>query len=209
MSESVWVGLCGRSGAGKGYISSLFAQWGIPSVDTDRVYREMTGPTDTLSACMKELVCAFGEEILCPDGSLNRRALADTVFAEGGDSARRELNRITHAHILRQTRQIADVYSKAGAPFVLIDAPLLFESGFDVFCRYTVCVTAPDDVCVSRIKARDGLTETEARRRLAAQISGEELVRLCDFAIVNDGIRPVKEQAEQIYKAIVETGGIK
>ena len=208
MSESVWVGLCGRSGAGTGYISSLFAQWGIPSVDTDRVYREMTGPADTLSACMKELVCAFGEEILCPDGSLNRRFLSDLVFSDAGESARKTLNQITHTHILNRTRQLADAFAEAGNPIVLIDAPLLFESGFDSLCRFTVCVSAPDEVCVSRIMVRDGLTESEARRRLASQIPRDELESRCDFTVVNDETLPLCVQVEEIYNAIVRSVGV-
>ena len=208
MCESVWIGLCGRSGAGKGYISRLFAERGIPSVDTDAVYREMTGPADELSPCMRELVGEFGEEILNPDGSLNRRFLSDLVFSDTGDDARKTLNRITHAHILHRTRQLADAFADKGNPMVLIDAPLLFESGFDSFCRFTVCVSAPDEVCVSRIMTRDGLTEAEARRRLASQIPREELEARCDFTVVNDGIAPLSEQVAEIYNAIVRSVGV-
>jgi dephospho-CoA kinase len=208
MCESVWIGLCGRSGAGKGYISLLFSERGIPAIDTDAVYREMTAPADVLSPCMRDLVSEFGEGILNPDGSLNRRFLADLVFSDTGENARKTLNRITHAHILHRTRQLAEAYADAGSPMVLIDAPLLFESGFDSLCRFTVCVSAPDEVCVARIMTRDGLTEAEARRRLASQIPREELEERCDFTVVNDGIRPLADQVEGIYNAIVRSVGV-
>ena len=209
-SRPVIIGLCGRSGAGKGLVSSIFAEMGIPSVDTDAVYRALTAPAadkESLSPCMKELVGAFSEQILADDLSLDRRAMADIVFAPDGDTARELLNRITHSHILRESRRLAQAYTEEGHRFVLIDAPLLFESSFDTLCRYTVCVTAPDSVCVKRIMARDGITEEEAIRRLSAQITAEELIRRCDYAIVNDGSVAVRPQVEAVIQAIQCDGG--
>ena len=207
MKEAAWIGLCGRSGSGKGYVGSIFAALGVPVIDTDAVYRLMSGPAHTPTECMTELVSAFGERILNPDNSLNRRAMADIVFAPDGDTARAQLNRITHAHILRKTRQLAQAYSDEGCRFVLIDAPLLFESGFDAFCRYTVCVTAPDSVCIKRITARDGITVEDAGRRLSAQITAEELAQRCDYVIVNDGDVAVRPQVEAVIQAIQSDGG--
>jgi len=186
MNKPILIGLCGRSGAGKGYVCRLFAERGIPSVDTDAVYREMTAPAEALSPCMRELAEAFGEAIVLPDNSLNRRAMSAIVFAPDGAEARERLNLITHAHILRETMRLADEYAADGARFVIIDAPLLFESGFDRLCRYTVCVTASEDASVARIIRRDGITEDAARARLAAQLSPETLTARCDFTIENE-----------------------
>ena len=207
MKEAAWIGLCGRSGSGKGYVSDVFAALGVPAIDTDAVYRRLSGPAEVPFECMQELSRAFGERILNPDNSLNRRAMADIVFAPDGDTARAQLNRITHAHILRETKRLAKAYADEGRRFVLIDAPLLFESGFDALCRYTVCVTAPDSVCVKRITDRDGITEEEARRRLSAQIPAEELAKRCDYVIVNDGVASVLPQAEEVIAAIQSDGG--
>ena len=203
----MWIGLCGRSGSGKGYVSSIFAELGIPSIDTDAVYRRLSGPSETVSDCMKELAMTFGDQILNPDHSLNRRAMRDIVFAPDGEEARKSLNRITHFHILRETRLLAQRYAEDGHRLVLIDAPLLFESGFDRMCRSTVCVTAPDAVCVERIMNRDGVTEEEACRRLSAQIRAEELIRRCDHVIINDGNAPVRAQVERVIRAIQCDGG--
>ena len=180
-----FIVLCGRSGSGKGYVAKKFAAYGIPSVDTDAVYRTMTAPAALYSPCMQELVAAFGEGLANPDHSLNRRALADIVFAEGASEALVTLNRITHVHILRETVHIAEQLAAGGALAVLVDAPVLFESGFDAHCDCTLCVVAPEEVSVARIVKRDGITEAEARRRLASQISAEELVRRCDYVIEN------------------------
>ena len=186
MSDIVTIGLCGRSGAGKGYVCGLFAEIGIPSVDTDAVYREMTGPTETLSPCMQELVQFFGEKILCADGSLNRPVLSSIVFAEGAGDALAQLNCITHHHILRETENRIARYADEGYSFVLIDAPVLFESGFDRMCRFTVCVIASEETSVQRILKRDGISEEAARRRLASQRTNEELMSLCDYHIENE-----------------------
>lgn len=187
------VGLCGRSGSGKGYIAKMFAEYGIPSVDTDAVYREMTSPVgdrSMLSPCMNELIDRFGEQILSADLSLNRAVMRSLVF--GGDTkALADLNRITHRHILEKTQETAEQYFRDGSPIVLIDAPVLYESGFDRMCERVVCVTAPEDVIVSRIMKRDGLSEEDAKKRLASQKTREELEDRADYVIFNDDERPV------------------
>ena len=186
------VGLCGRSGSGKGYIAKMFAEYGIPSVDTDAVYRAMTSPAprDALSPCMTELVERFGEGILAPDGSLDRAVMRSLVF--GGDSgALSDLNRITHRHILADTQTFAEQLWRDGADIVLIDAPVLYESGFDKMCERVVCVTAPEDVIIARIMKRDGLSEDDAKPRLASQKTRAELEDRADYVIFNDDERPV------------------
>ncbi|MBQ3708143.1 MAG: dephospho-CoA kinase [Clostridia bacterium] len=198
------VGLCGRSGAGKGYVSALFACHGIPSVDTDAVYREMTGPTDALSPCMLALRDRFGDGIVSSDGSLDRAAMRALVFC-GDTDALDDLNRITHRFILDETRRQANALYEEGFPIVLIDAPLLFESGFDAECERVICVTAPEEILVRRIMKRDGITEEDALRRLAAQKPYSELEARADEVIVNDDcpkdelIRRVERAADALF----------
>lgn len=196
------VGLCGRSGAGKGYVSGIFRDLGIPSVDTDRVYRDMTGPSDMLSPCMKALVERFGAEVASPDHSLNRVVMRSLVFS-GDKQALADLNRITHALILEETNRIAAELYENGAEIVLIDAPLLFESGFNEMCESVICVTAPEETLVRRIVRRDGLSEEDAKKRLAVQKTVEELENRADFVISNDAeyetmVLRVKECAETL-----------
>ena len=179
------VGLCGRSGAGKGYVSGIFGELGIPSVDTDRVYRDMTSPAPQLSVCMKALVDRFGPEVASDDNSLNRVVMRNLVFS-GDKQALEDLNRITHALILEETNRIAAELYENGAEIVLIDAPLLFESGFNRMCECVVCVTAPEKTLIRRIIRRDGLCEEDAKKRLAVQKSVAELEERSDFVISND-----------------------
>lgn len=192
------IGLCGRSGSGKGYVCAQFRRFGVPSVDTDAVYRELVGAGSACAECKAELRREFGDGIFLPDSSLDRRALAAIVFSPGAQQRLSALNSITHKYILAECLRRAAAYEAGGAHAVIIDAPLLFESGFDTMCDINICVTAPDDVCVRRICERDGINEYEAKRRLAAQKSADELRALCTCEIVNDGERDVYAQIQSL-----------
>ena len=209
MSDNIMlVGLCGRSGSGKGYVSAIFESLGLPSVDTDAVYREITGPSDKFSPCMAELIERYGKNVVSPDNSLNRPAMRDIVFS-GDRQALDDLNSITHKHILKHTLEKAEQLAAGGHNIILIDAPLLYESGFDKLCRATVCVTASESVIIDRIIKRDGISEEDARKRLATQKSREELEDRSDFVISNDTDKPtlisrVKECAEKLKEIYIK-----
>lgn len=190
------IGLCGHSGSGKGYVCGIFSNYGIPSIDTDKVYSYLIEPVDGYpSPCVSELIKAFGDVILNADNSLNRRALSDIVFGSDGDKLN-VLNEITHKYILIKTRELIAEYSVSGYKCVIIDAPVLFESGFDKICDYTVAVTAPEEVSIGRIVERDMISTDSAVRRLSHQKSDDELRELCDFEIVNDNLADLKPQIE-------------
>ena len=180
------VGLCGRSGSGKGYIAKMFANSGIPSIDTDRVYRDITGPSGELSPCMKDLKERFGEAVVSHDGSLNRVVMRDLVFGPDSEEALKDLNRITHAHILERTMVEVDHLQENGADIILIDAPLLYESGFDKMCSAVVCVTAPEELLIERIMKRDNISREDAERRLRTQKNASELAERADYIIENN-----------------------
>lgn len=200
------VGLCGRSGAGKGYVSRLFAAEGIPAVDTDQVYRELTSPGQEPSPCMRELVLRFGESVRLPDGSLNRAVMRRLVFGEENRENLRALNEITHRYILAETLTRAKALSNNGAPFVLIDAPLLFESGFDALCAAVVCVTASEERLLRRIMARDGLEEDSARLRLQSQKPREELEARAQYVLENNGDdEALARRVRQVAQILRET----
>ena len=116
-------------------------------------------------------------------GGIDRRALAAVVFHDRNKLA--ELNRITHKEILSVLGEWAKRAEDQGITAILIDAPLLFESGFDRECDFTIAVTAPLDTRIQRIVSRDGITEEQARERIAAQLSDEELSRRADITVSN------------------------
>lgn len=191
------VGLCGRSGSGKGYVSKCFALKGIPAIDTDAVYRSLTDGSGPFE-CNAELASVFGQDILREDMSLDRRRLAKIVFAEGAEHKLKMLNEITHKYIFVESLRLARLHKAAGARSIILDAPVLFESGFDYYCDKKLCVTCPDEVSVSRICRRDGISAYEAERRISSQMPPDELRRRCDGEIVNDGLVNVLSEVDRI-----------
>jgi dephospho-CoA kinase len=186
------IGLTGPSGAGKGTVASLFARYGIPSIDTDAVYHALLIPP---SPCLDELVERFGREILTEDGTLHRPALAARVFAKGHENDLQDLNRITHFHVLSEARRRLSDYAAEGKTAVLVDAPQLYESGFDSECDHVLAVLAPRELRMSRIMERDGLDAVRASARLDAQ-KPDEFFRAHADAVLYNGGEPEAMTAE-------------
>lgn len=178
------IGLTGPSGAGKGVVSGICQKWGIPAVDADAVYHELLIPP---SACLDELVHAFGKEILCQDGTLDRALLAAIVFTPGAEEKKERLNRITHHFVLDAIRTSCRDLERTEAPAILVDAPLLFESGFDRECDHVLAVLAASDIRLIRIMARDGISISAALARLRAQ-KPDDFYRQADGILCNDGL---------------------
>lgn len=204
------IGLCGRSGSGKGYVCERFWRLGIPCIDTDAVYRELTAPGAEMSELTRELAGTFGSAVVRPDNSLDRSVLADIVFGGADKSALESLNAISHKHILARTDELLAQYERQGMSLAVVDAPVLFESGYDAKCDITVCVTAPEEKRIRRIMRRDGIDEDSARRRLAAQKDDSELAVLCDEIIVNDGDDAALDaQLDRIIRSVLKDEGRK
>lgn len=193
----VIVGLCGNSGSGKGYVCNRFSSYGVAFIDTDKVYRE---EVLTDERCKSELVGYFGSCIL-KNGQVSKKRLAPLVFEGEGAPARLEmLNKITHKYIKIKTDELVDMYDKQGYPAVLIDAPVLFESGFDSMCHVTVCVTAPYETKIARIMKRDNVSREKAEARLKTQLGEDELIKRCTYAINNTDGCDVNGQIKSILK---------
>ena len=191
------IGLCGGSGSGKGTACSFFNDLGVKSIDTDRLYHSIIS---TDSECAKELVEAFGTEIKANPG-IDRAKLRKVVFSSKESLAL--LNDITHRHILSEVRSI--IKDQMDGIGIIIDAPLLFESGFDKECDVTVAVIADEHVRIERIMKRDGISEKIAKARIASQIPSEELIRRCDYTLRNDTTeQELRQNVEQLYSIIFE-----
>lgn len=175
------IGLTGPSGSGKGFVCEILAKHGIPSVDTDAVYRRLLIPP---SDCLDELRAAFGDTVISDDGMLNRRALADIVFSDKHQLSR--LNAVTHKYILARTDVLLGEYQKQGRPAAVVDAPALFESGYDAHCDFTVAVIADRDTRMSRIEQRDSLGPAAAAQRIDAQHGDEFYTSRAKYTVKND-----------------------
>ncbi len=202
------VGLTGSSGSGKGYVSSLLERAGIPCLDTDRVCREVYKKGNP---CYQELVAAFGEGILGPDREIDRGALRKTAFA--AEERYRKLNEIAFRHIRKATVAWLEEQRQKGEKVAVIDAPMLFESGFDSLCDKIVAVTADTETQIRRIVKRDGVGEEVAAERLKKQKPNAEYLARADFALDNsDAVGDqIKEDAAALaekLKALAEAKGM-
>lgn len=173
------IGVCGQTGAGKSTVCARLAAMGAQIVDTDMIAREVVAPG---SPVLAELAAAFGEDILLPDGALDRKTLAARAFVSAASAAR--LSAVTHPAIVKIALQRANAAVAAGKNAV-IDAPLLFTAGLQKYCAVTVKVTAPEETRIARIRARDGLTEDEAKKRVAAQAEEDALSAQADHILKN------------------------
>lgn len=158
------IGLTGPTGAGKSTAARWFADRGCAVIDCDAVAREIV---QVGSPVLAQLAEAFSPAVLRPDGSLDRAALAHIAFADADTTAR--LNAITHPAILTRVRNDIEQACAEGYRAAVIDAPLLYESGFDAACDAVVAVLADCRVRRMRIMERDGIDEAAAVRRMGAQ----------------------------------------
>ena len=196
------IGLCGGSGSGKGAVCDLFRQKGILCIDTDLVYRDLTSRSGSL---LQELEREFGNEIISDENTLNRKALAKIVFSSVSSNENlKRLNEISHKYILDETRRMLRLEATDGARLSVVDAPVLFESGFDRECDLIVCVVADKDVRINRIIARDGITAEQAEERISSQMSDDELISRSDYVINNnDSLEELKDNVFALIDKLI------
>lgn len=192
------IGLTGPSGVGKTLISNTFLKFNIPIIDADKEAKEVTSPN---SPCLKELEDYFGREILNDDGTLKRRHLANIAFS---DPEKKEmLNKITHKYIKTNIDNKIDEYKKNGSLGVVLDAPVLIESGRHKKCDKVICVISNKDIRINRIINRDNLSHDEAIKRINAQHDDDFYISNSDYIIINnDNIEDAIFQTTEIIKDI-------
>jgi dephospho-CoA kinase len=176
----IW-GLTGSIGAGKSAVARLLAARGIPVVDADQVAREVVSPG---RPALREIAARF-PGVVGPAGGLDRKALAARVF---GDPAERQaLNQIVHPRIAEEVARRMLELEKAGRPVAVYEAALIVENGQHLGLDGLIVVTASEAVQLARLRLRDGLSEEEARARIAAQLPAAEKVRHATVVIENLG----------------------
>lgn len=174
------LGLTGPSGAGKSLAAQHLVQRGFSHVDADKAARAIAMPG---SPCLKELAAEFGTEIICADGSLDRKKLAKLAF--GGNKVER-LNAITHPYIINEINRALSALESSGARYAILDAPALFESGADRICDRILAVTAGRELRIKRIMERDGITQEQAQSRVDAQPDDDFYTTKADFTAGSD-----------------------
>jgi dephospho-CoA kinase len=187
------IGLTGGIGAGKSALSATFAQCGGIIVDGDVIAREVVEPgTEGLAS----LVDAFGDDILRPDGALDRPALAAKAFAD--DEERKKLNGIVHPLVAKRRSEI--IAAVSGDAVVVEDIPLLVESGMAPLFPLVVIVHADVELRVRRLVEQRGMTEADARARIAAQANDEQRRAVADLWLDNSGTQEaLVERARDVW----------
>lgn len=177
------VGLTGGIGSGKSEVARRLASYGAVIIDADRLAREVVEPgTEGLAA----VVDAFGDEVLAPDGSLDRPALGRIVFVD--ETARRRLEAIIHPRVRARAGELERAAVAADPDAIVVhDIPLLVETGQAAGFDAVVVVDAPEEVQVDRLTRIRGISPDDARARVAAQVSRAERCAVASVVLDNSG----------------------
>ena len=193
------VALTGGIGTGKSYVRAQFDALGVPTVDSDVLARRAVAPG---SAGLAAVAARFGAGILEPSGALDRRALGAVVFADA--AARRDLEAIVHPFVRAETERWFAALP-AEVPFAIADIPLLYEVGRNRDFDRVIVVACHPATQLARVIAR-GISEEEARQRIAAQLPIDEKVRRADDVIHTDGsFDETDRQVRALHAALAHT----
>jgi dephospho-CoA kinase len=191
------VGLTGGIGAGKSTVAGLLAERGAIVIDADSIVHELQRPGTPVFRAILE---RFGDAVVAPDGSLARERLADIVFSD--EDARSALSAIVHPAVYEvMAERIAGVKDKDEV--VVLDIPLLAESGGGGGMDFVVVVEAAEDARVARVVTDRGLDQEAVRARMGAQASSEQREALADVVIRNDGtLDDLRAQVDALWSTL-------
>jgi dephospho-CoA kinase len=175
-------GLTGGIGSGKSTVARLFREEKIPVVDADRISREITSPG---KPAYIEIVGRFGEEILLPDGRIDRKILGAIIFSNAGKRA--DLEAITHPRIAEGMREAVSALASEGHPVVIVEAALIHEKEPQGMFDAVIGVRCGRGLQVERLMRRDGIPREQALRIVSSQMDPEEKALTSDYVIDNSG----------------------
>ncbi|HET6976960.1 MAG TPA: dephospho-CoA kinase [Pyrinomonadaceae bacterium] len=194
------VGLTGSIGVGKSFVASVFVELGCRVLDADETAREVVMPG---TPGLKALTEAFGEAILNPDGTLNRKHLGAVVFAD--ETQRQRLNHLLHPFIIARQDEILNGWEAEDPNSIgIVDAALMIESGgYKRFDKLIVVHCRPE-VQLERLMLRDKLSHDEALRRINSQMPQEEKQKFADYLIdTSDGFELTRSRSVEVYNELI------
>ena len=199
MLRVLTVGLTGGIGSGKSAVSALLASYGAVVVDADKVAREVVEPG---SDGLAEVVAAFGDEVLRPDGSLDRERLGKRVFSDPEALAR--LNAIVHPRVGARTGELMAQAQDSGARVLVHDVPLLVENGLASLYDAVVVVAASPETQLDRLVRLRGMTAEDAQARIAAQAPLADKLAVATHVVHNDGpLEELEPQVRAVWDALL------
>lgn len=190
----VRIGLTGGIGCGKSYVAKLLNKRGVPVYDSDTEAKQLS---NTSKFIRDGLVALTGIENLYADGMLNRRLLAEYLFASKENA--RNVEKIIHPAVKADFARWAE---NQNALFCVIESAILIESGFTDTVDCVVVVDAPLDLRISRCVERDSTTKEKVLERISAQMSQEEKCRIADFVIFNDNVSDLEKQIDDLFELL-------
>ena len=193
------IGITGTSGSGKTTLGNILAKRNnIIVIDADKEAKELNKPgTEYMNSIEKEL----GKQFILEDGNLNRKELANEIY--NNDSSREKLNSLTFQYVIDAILEKIKRKSNEETKYIFIDAPLLFESGLENFCDYTISLISDYHTKIKRICERDNIEEAVAKKRLQIQHEDDYYIQKSDFVIYNNDCS-LEEEIERILKKIEE-----
>lgn len=191
------MALTGGIASGKSLVADQLAELGAVIIDADVLAREVVEPGQP---ALEEIRETFGDEVFGADGALDRSALGRLVFSD--DAARQKLNQITHPRVRERAREL-EAQAPQGSVVVHV-IPLLVEIGQAPDFPFVAVVDVPEELQLERLMARNGLSEEDAKARIASQVSRAERLAVADWVIDNSGTQP--ETAAQVEALWAEIG---
>jgi dephospho-CoA kinase len=190
------IGLTGGIGSGKTTVCRIFEALGIKVYNADSETKALYQSDPAFGIFIRD---TFGESLITPQGP-DLKKLGALVF--GDPAALDKLNAFVHPRVFAHYENWCSRY--AHEPYTVKEAAIMFESGSDKHVHKVVGVLAPDELRISRIRERDGLSEKEIRDRMARQLSNEELASRCDYLIRNDETQSLVEQVMPLHKEFLK-----
>ncbi|WP_102026811.1 dephospho-CoA kinase [Salirhabdus sp. Marseille-P4669] len=185
------IGLTGSIATGKSTVSNMLRELGIPIVDADQIAREVVKPGEV---AYEKIVKTFGDAIVQSDGLIDRKKLGAIVFSN--DEQRKKLNAIVHPEVRKKMIMQREYYKEQGYKAVILDIPLLFESGLTDYVEKTLVVYVEESTQLKRLMKRDNSTKEEALQRMQSQYPIKDKIKLADAVINNNG--SLDETREQL-----------
>ena len=186
---SYFVGLTGGIGSGKSTVANLFAELGVPVIDTDAISHQLTQPG---GAAIPAILAVFGKEYIDATGALDRSKMRQLIFSN--PAAKLKMEELLHPLILTQAKAQAQAACKASTnsvPYILIVVPLLFETAaYQDWLDHTVTVDCAEHTQISRAAERDGLSEQAITAIVAQQLSRPQRLKMANDTLNNDGTLP-------------------
>jgi dephospho-CoA kinase len=194
------IGLTGGIGTGKSTISNFLAELGAVVIDADKVGHEAFQPG---TEAYKDVVAAFGKEIVSPTGEIDRKKLGAIVFNDPAKLDR--LNHIMHSRMRTMIEERIEKYRQEGKIAVVVEAAILIEADWTSLVDDIWVVTAPESVVLKRVKDQRGQTEEQTRARMSNQISNEIRTKYADVVINNNGnLEEVRKKVREEWKKFID-----